>query len=261
MIFSLNAQILPPNSAGVAAGHAHIYVTDQAVSNAFWGAVGGVRLEQGGAFPGMKFPGVILLFAQTTAPRGGGPVVAREGSAGAAVDSLGFKVKNLRDTLAKLDAIGIKPQAGATPTRAVILSPEKVNVTLVQDASLATDVASDEVVIKTPDAAASAEWYKKWFGADVVKQGGSTVAQIPGWNLRFVETKETVAGIRGRALDHIGFDVASVDAITKKLQDGGVTVQPFNLGRGGGGGGNPITFVADPWGVSIELNQGVRNMR
>jgi catechol 2,3-dioxygenase-like lactoylglutathione lyase family enzyme len=260
LVASLQAQILPPNAAGVAAGHAHIYVTDQTASNAFWTALGGVPLQQGGAFPGIRFPGVILLFAQTTAPRGGGPVVAREGSVGSAVESLGFKVKNLRDALAKLDAVGARPQPNATATNAAVISPEKIKVTLTQDAALTIDVASEEVLIKTPDATAASAWYKQWFGADVVKQGDAVIAKIPGWNLRFVETKETVAGMRGRALDHIGFDVPSVDAITKKLQEGGVMVAPFNLGRGGGGG-NPITFVADPWGVSIELNQGVRNMK
>jgi hypothetical protein len=62
--------------------------------------------------------------------------------------------------------------------------------------------------------------------------------------------------MRGRALDHIGFDVPSVNDYLKKLGDGGLSVTPFNAGRGA-----PIGFVADPWGVSIELNEGVRNMK
>jgi catechol 2,3-dioxygenase-like lactoylglutathione lyase family enzyme len=264
-IVPLAAQILPPNSAGVAAGHAHIYVTDQAASNAFWTALGGIPLEQGGAFPWIKFPGVILLFAQTGGGgRGGaaggaargGTVTPREGSVGSAVESLGFKVKSLRDTLAKLDAIGARPVGPPRATSATLMSPEKVKVELVQDAALPTAVASEDVLIKTSDPAASAAWYEKWFGARVVKENGFTVAQIPGWNLRFSETKETVAGMRGRALDHIGFDVPSVNDYMKKLGDGGVSITPFNLGRGA-----PIGFVADPWGISIELNEGVRNMK
>lgn len=251
---SVHAQILPPNAAGVAAGHAHIYVIDQAASNKFWTALGGVPLEQAGTFPGIKFPGVILLFAQTTAPRGGGPVTAREGSDGSVVEFLGFKVKNLGDALAKLDAVGVHPIT-ATATIATVLSPEKIRVKLVQVAALPTPVASDEVAIKTPNAAASAAWYAKWFGADsALMQNGNTVAQIPGWNLRFIETKDAMAGMRGRALDHIGFDVPSVNDYIKKLGDGGVSVTPF-------AGRSPIGFVADPWGVSIELNEGVRNMK
>jgi catechol 2,3-dioxygenase-like lactoylglutathione lyase family enzyme len=131
-----------------------------------------------------------------------------------------------------------------------------VKVQLVQDAALATAVASDHVVIRTADPVAAAAWYEKWFGATVVKQAGASIAQIPGWNLKFVETREPVAGMRGRALDHIGFDVPSVNDYMKKLADGGVSITPFNSGRGA-----PIGFVADPWGVSIELNEGLRNMK
>jgi len=213
-------------------------------------------LEQSGAFPGIKFPGVILLFAQTGGGARGGAVIPREGSVGSAVESLGFRVKDLRDTLVRLDAIGTRPVGSPTATSATVMSPEKVRVELVQDAGLATAVASNDVLIKTPNAAASAAWYEKWFGAKVTKENGITVAQIPVWNLRFSETKETVAGMRGRALDHIGFDVPSVNDYMKKLGDGGVSTTPFNLGRGA-----PIGFVADPWGVSIELNEGVRNMK
>jgi len=52
---TLLPQILPPNAAGVAAGHAHIYVTDQSVSDKFWTALGGVPLEQRGGFRGSSF--------------------------------------------------------------------------------------------------------------------------------------------------------------------------------------------------------------
>ena len=38
---SVSAQIRALNSAGVAAGHEHIVVTDEAACTAFWSALGG----------------------------------------------------------------------------------------------------------------------------------------------------------------------------------------------------------------------------
>src|SRR6186997_210507 len=76
MALPLSAQLLPPNAAGVSAGHEHIYVTDLAASTAFWTALGGVQTPVG-TLTAIKFPGVLLLTAggggaRGSAPRGGG---------------------------------------------------------------------------------------------------------------------------------------------------------------------------------------------
>jgi len=123
------------------------------------------------------------------------------------VEHLAFKVKSLKDTLAKLDAAGTRPAAGATPTQAFVLAPNGVKVQLVEDTALATPVASYEMLMKVSSAADAAAWYEKWFGARITRQGQSTVAEIPGMNIRFAETKEPVAGTQGRAINHIGLEV------------------------------------------------------
>ena len=101
-------------------------------------------------------------------------------SEGSSVEHLAFKVKSLKDTLAKLDATGTKPMAGATATQAFVLAPNGVKVQLVEDTALATPIASYEMLMKVSSVADASAWYEKWFGARIVKQGQSTVAEIPG---------------------------------------------------------------------------------
>jgi uncharacterized glyoxalase superfamily protein PhnB len=164
-------------------------------------------------------------------------------------------VKSLRDTLTKLEALGSKPEAGATATAAAVMSPERIKVQLVQDAALATPIAGNEMVMRVPNPSEAAAWYAKWFGAATVKQGNDVLAEIPGMNMRFTETKEPAARTQGRALDHIGFEVKNLQAFMTKLADGGVTVN-MAYRTASLGPVKSVGFVTDPWGAYIELNEG-----
>ncbi len=48
------------------------------------------------------------------------------------MESLGFRVKDLRETLAKLESIQVRPTA-STATTATLVWPEKIHVELRQD--------------------------------------------------------------------------------------------------------------------------------
>jgi catechol 2,3-dioxygenase-like lactoylglutathione lyase family enzyme len=267
-----SAQIRSLNGAGIAAAHEHLLVTDEAASTAFWSALGGMP-DHVGTIAGVKFPGVYVLFQTNRgrAARGGAgqpqavppaapatPAPPADGSVGSVAEALGFKVKDLRAILARLEALGIKPDAGATTKTASVMSPENVRVLLTEDATLATQVASSELLMKVPDPAAAAAWYAKWFGAEIGRQGQDVIAEIPGMNMRFVQVAQAAAGTRGRALDHIGFEVANLQAFAQKLQEGGVTInRPY--GNMSLGFLTAITFITDPWGTYIELNEGYVN--
>ncbi len=283
--FPVGAQIRPLNASGVSAAHEHLIITNEAASTAFWTALGGTP-EHIGTMAGVKFPGVYILFQNNRgrggrggggrqragAPGGGNsaatpaaappqitapatPPPPPESSVGSVAEGIGFTVKSLHDTLARLDALGIKPQPGGTPTSASVMSPERVRVLLTEDTSLPTEAASKELLMKVPNPSEAAEWYAKWFGATVVHQGNDAVARIPGMDMRFVQTSEPAAGTHGRALDHIGFEVADLQTFASKLGDGGVTINtPFRTMSLGFL--TAITFVTDPWGTYIELNQG-----
>ena len=57
---------------------------------------------------------------------------------------------------------------------------------------------------------------------------------------------------KGRALDHIGFDVNNLEAFCKKLQAAGIKLdRPYSKNANGVG----LAFIYDPWGTYIELNE------
>ena len=265
------AQTRPFNAAGVTTGHEHLAGLDANAHNAFWTALGAVPAQLGTGTQILKLPGVFIMF-QNAGGRGGrggaapaagapapaaAPPAAPGPSEGSSVEHLSFKVKSLKDTLAKLDAAGTKPMPGASATQAFVMAPNNVKVQLVEDAALATPIASSEMLMKVPSAAEAAAWYEKWFGARIVKQGQSTIAEIPGMNIRFAETKEPVVGTQGRAINHIGLEVKNLEALMKKMADGGVMVnRPYAAAPATIAPLKSLGFITDPWGTYIELNEG-----
>jgi catechol 2,3-dioxygenase-like lactoylglutathione lyase family enzyme len=255
-------QVMAPNAAGVFAAHEHLIITDLDSSRAFWTALGG-EATQVATMNGVRFPGIYILL-QNNRRRGANgapaaqtaePPPAPESTVGSVAEAIGIKVKSLHETLSKLAALGIRPEPGATAMHAAVMSPDKVKVLLTEDAALGTAAASDELIMRVPDPAEGAAWYAKWFGASVVTDGKDRIAKIPGMNLRFVATSTPVAGTRGRALDHIGFDVHNLQDLVTKMQAAGVTVNaPYKTMSFGFLTG--IAFVTDPWGTYIELNEG-----
>ena len=258
------AQTRPFNAAGVTTGHEHLAGTDAAAHNAFWTALGAVPAQLG-TNQILKMPGVFIMFQNAgargrgaNAPAAAAPPPAAPGpSEGSTVEHLAFKVKNLKDTLAKLDAAGTKPIAIGNPPQAYVLAPNGVKVQLLEDSALATPIASYEMLMKVPKAAEAAAWYEKWFGARVVKQGQSTVAEIPGMNIRFAETRDPVSGTQGRAINHIGLEVKNLEALMKKMSDGGVMVnRAYAAAPATIAPLKSLGFITDPWGTYIELNEG-----
>ena len=289
------AQVAPFNEAGVAAGHEHLTTVNQEAFNTFWTAIGGIQqpMAPGGNTQIIKFPGVVLMAANAggRGGRGGGgarggpggapggaapapatpaapaapaaPPAPPASSVGSSIDYLGFKVKDLKGTLAKLAALNIQPMPGAAAKQAFVMSPDNLKVGLKEDTALATAAASDEVMEKVPSVAEASAWYAKWFGAKIVKDGNDTIAQIPGVNIRFSETKEAMAPTQGRALDHLGMEVRNLEAFMTKMAAGGVNVAsgyrglaPTQI--------PPLTslgFIVDPWGTRIELNEGFKDVK
>ncbi len=68
----------------------------------------------------------------------------------------------------------------------------------------------------------------------------------------------TPSGTKGRALDHIGFDVADEEAAFKRFADDGVMVNM--AARDMTQIGLKIGFVTDPNGAYIEVTQGPKNL-
>src|SRR5687767_1196811 len=93
-----DAQLAPPNDAGITTGHMHLVVRDVQASKAFFVALGGSAVKLG-QIEGVKFPGVVFLLRQGE-PTGG--------SAGSIVDHLGFLVKDGPASVERFKALGTK---------------------------------------------------------------------------------------------------------------------------------------------------------
>jgi catechol 2,3-dioxygenase-like lactoylglutathione lyase family enzyme len=240
------AQLPAPNASGVSAGHDIMIVKDLDGANKFWDTLGG-QPAQLGTLKLTKLPGVLYLMRKGD---------NKGGTEGSSVEYLGYKVKNLKETLAKMDAAGFKPMPGATKTRAFLLTPDAIKVRLTEDRSLATPVASDMIQMDVPNVKEAQAWYEKWFGAKLIKDGNETVADIPGHRILFVEAKGPVEPTRGRAFDRIGLEVKNLEDQCKKLDAGGIKLD----GKGYNKAKNmdlAVCLITDPFGTYIEMSEGL----
>jgi catechol 2,3-dioxygenase-like lactoylglutathione lyase family enzyme len=144
-----------------------------------------------------------------------------------------------------------------------VYTPDGLKVEIIGDSILPLPVASDHIHFFVP-ASAGPEmqaWYAKTFGSppftDVATNpdNPAPTVDIPGIQLKFGKTTKEAGPTKGRALDHIGFEVRNLDAFCKKLQaDGTKFDEPYSKTRHAGFASAMLT---DPWGTSIELTEGL----
>lgn len=240
------AQLPAPNAAGVSAGHDIMSVKDVDAANKFWDALGaGSGLL--GTMKLIKFPGVLYLMRKGD---------NKGGTEGSSVGYVGFKVKNLKEILARMDAAGFKPMPGATSTQAFLLTPDAIKVRLTEDRSLATPVASHMIQMNVANVKEAQAWYEKWFGAKPVKDGNETLADIPGHRIRFVQANGPVEPTKGRAFDRIGLEVKNVEDVCKSLDGAGFKLDGKGFARAKGMD-LAVCVITDPWGTYIEISEGL----
>ncbi len=239
------AQLPAPNAAGVSAGHDIFSFHDIDSANKFWNTLGG-EPAQLGPLKMTKFPGVLFLM------RKGDP---KGGTEGSTIEYIGFKVKNLADSLAKWQAAGITPLPGKTAKQAFLMAPDDVKVRITEDRTLTTPIAADQIKMVVPDVAAAQAWYEKWFGAKLVKRGGEKVGEIPGANILFAKATGPVAGTKGRAFDRIGLEVKNVEQKCRDFEAAGIKLDtPY---RKATSMNLAVCVLTDPWGTYIEISEGL----
>ena len=193
-----------------------------------------------------KFPGVLFLM------RKGDP---KGGTEGSTIEYIGFKVKNLNDSLARWAAAGITPLPGSTATQAFLMAPDDVKVRITEDRTLAAPIAADMIKMVVPDPAAAQAWYEKWFGAKPVKHGDEMVGGIPGANILFARATGPVVGTKGRAFDRIGLEVKNVEDVCKNFEAAGIKLDtPY---RKAAAMNLAVCVLTDPWGTYIEISEGL----
>ncbi|HZP16959.1 MAG TPA: VOC family protein [Terriglobales bacterium] len=240
------AQLAPKNSAGVSAGHVHLTVQDPDKAKDLFVAIGGKATAKG-RLQLVEFPGVFIAFRKAD-PTGG--------SIGSVVNHIGFLVKNIQETAAKFKAAGGTVEPGTGPTQNWFMTPDGARLEINERPSQAEPIVFDHIHFFSPDAKAGEEWYSKFFGAlDTGKNDPRfEEAKVPGVLLRFNKDKSQAGeATKGRAIDHIGFDVANLHEVCQRLQAAGIqlasperNIPPTNLN---------IAFVVDPWGTNIEITE------
>lgn len=248
-------QLAAPNDAGVSMGHVHLHVQDVDAAKKFWVALGGTAENDLGANQVVQFPGVLVLLAKAD-PAGG--------SVGSVVNHIGFLVPNVQQSVAKWKAAGLNIEAGRGPQQAYAITPDGlVRIEILENASQAQPIVFHHVHFYLgPGAQGGVEaipeiqaWYAKMFGAKPGKRGQFEAADIPGVNLSFTKSDTETVPTKGRALDHIGFEIKDLESLCQKLAANGVKFdRPFtkrpDLGVS-------LAFITDPWGTQIELTQGL----
>lgn len=223
---------MTPNAKGVSAGHDIMSVRDLEASNKFWIALGGEPATFG-VLKLIKFPGVLFYMRQAE---------NKGGTEGSAVEYIGFKVRNLKESIERWKTAGIQPLPGASGKQAFLMAPDDIKVRVVEDKKLTVPIAADALHLNVADPKAAQEWYEKWFGT-----------KIPGSNLEF-EAK-AAQPTKGRAFDRIGLEVHDLEPFCKKLEDAGIKLdtgyrKATNMKLA-------ICVLTDPWGTLIELSDGL----
>ena len=232
----LRAQLATHGPSGVVMGHLHLTAADAAASRAFWTSLGAAAVQNGN-LQLLQLPGTFVMVRQGQ-PTGG--------STGSTADHVTFRVR---------DAAGWAKSAGITIDNDVVTAPDGISVRIVRDPALSSASRMESITIATvaPDDAQA--WYVKQFGAVPGKSGTLAVADLPGVRLEFVRAAAAPAPTRGRALDHIGFEVRNLEEFCKKLEAAGQKLdRPFTRLPNSAAA---IAFLTDPWGTYIELTENL----
>jgi catechol 2,3-dioxygenase-like lactoylglutathione lyase family enzyme len=266
-----SAQILNKD-APVVVGHYHLNVTSVEAHKKFWvDTLGGTAIKFGSAgVDVIRFPGV-FLFLHQQAPTGP--------TRGTTLDHIGFAVPDVPKMTTKVVAngygltVGREPAPGETaapPTAgnygkfSYLVGPDGVKVELVtNDAANAPPIMHHHVHFVNRQFVEMGQWYMK--ALDATLRPGQTDfffgADLPGvgYMLNFFSwlPKQDLVGTKGRAIDHVGFEVKNLPEFLDKLQAKGIKLtEPYRKLPDMGNIGS--AFITDPWGTSIELTEGLR---
>jgi catechol 2,3-dioxygenase-like lactoylglutathione lyase family enzyme len=247
------AQINTPNESGVAMGHVHMNVRDVEAHKKFWVELGATAVRVGSA-EAVMMDGLLVVLREQ-APTGP--------TAGSTINHFGVLVPQFAALRTHLDASGIKmdpARAGSGDLRqSSAYGPDEFRVELTEDPSLMTGLASHHLHYNVPDPVEVQRWYAATLMVAPGTRARWEAGDVPGMNLTYAvipEGSPTPVQTKGRLLDHVGFEVTNLEAFARKLEASGVTLDtPYQR--------DPelgvfSVFLTDPWGVTIELTEGLR---
>lgn len=250
LVFSaipLLSQIAAPSAAGVSMGHLHILTADPEAHRRLWIDVLGGKLVKKGPLELAGFPGVFVGFRKGE-PNGG--------TDGSVIDHVGFLISDLAAMKTKLIAAKVPIVREMPETHQFFaMFPDGVKVEFTEDATLNVPIRNHHVHFATNQIEEMRAWYAKMFNAVPGMRGRFKAADLPGVNLSWNPSREATVPTKGRSLDHIGFEISDLKAFCAKLEAAGAKLDTPPALRSDLG--LTIAFLTDPWGVRIELTEGL----
>ena len=259
-------QLAPANQAGVAMGQLHYRVKDIGANADFWVKLGGEKALVGSGRHVIRFAGVLVVLSQDD----------YSGlSEGAVVNHVAFRVPSFEPlatagiTVTRLAGF---PGVGNTTTpdgeRVELFEDAALNLTFTPDDGkhvagsdrhnrpVGVPIAFHHVHLYVPgdEHLAAKAWYVRMFGGVGGKRSNYDAVDLPGINLNFSGGRMS-APMKGRTLEHIGFEIAGLEAFCKRLESMGVK---FDAPYRRNADGIATATITDPWGTSIELTEGLR---
>jgi catechol 2,3-dioxygenase-like lactoylglutathione lyase family enzyme len=273
-VSSPSAQLLSNPDAPIRIAHYHLNVTSVDAHKKFWvDTLGGTALK----FQGLdviRFPDA-FVFLKVQKPTGP--------TRGTAFDHIGFAVPNVPAVAMKLAAAGYQETTGREPapgtpppaasgTSAVygrfayFVGPDGAKIELVTAAAPnAPPIVGHHIHFINKQYVEMQQWYMKAF--DATLRPGQTDffigADLPGvgYSLNFFrwEGDQTITHVptRGRVVDHVGFEVKNLEEFCKKLEAKGIKLTREYRKKDKAMGNIGTAMITDPWGVSIELTEGL----
>jgi catechol 2,3-dioxygenase-like lactoylglutathione lyase family enzyme len=195
-----------------------------------WVDVLGAKRAQQGALDGVRLQGANVWIDK------GDPSGGTEGSV---IRDIGVRVRDLDGVLARAGRAGYHSHQ-TSRISARLMAPDNVLLELVGDPGIGAEVAADHIHFLVPDATLARRWYSERFGYPTL-----------GIRLDFITAATSAGPTKGRAVDHMGFDVENLDNYTAAVKALTLESAPTEM---------PelrikSVFLSDPWGTRIELTE------
>jgi len=249
------AQLVMPNQLGLTMGHVHLIVKDVSAQKKFFIDTMGGTLVNNGPLELIQFPGVYVMLQQGEAS---GP------PAGTIVNHFGFTVKDMPAALAKWKAASVEIEPTENPNEVYVHGPDGIRIEVYGEPAQPTPVSMNHIHYAASDIPGIKAWYVKAFGANpgrrpcvacLARPSMIESDDLPSVNLSFGGSRAPLLGTKGRAIDHIGFDVQNLEEFVKGLEARGIKTEgpirqvPNTKVK--------VAFLTDPYGTYIELTEGL----
>jgi catechol 2,3-dioxygenase-like lactoylglutathione lyase family enzyme len=247
-----DAQLAPANDMGVTWGHIHLNVTDVDEHTRIWTRHFGGRVVDFDLVRTISLPNTVLMLNEQ-APSGG--------TDGSSLDHFGFSVPDVAAFLERWRADGLEVEDefegfGGLP-QAYLMLPDGIRVELEQIPTLAEPAVPYHVhVYTTGDPETLLDDFVERFGLSPRVRGYNPfTGDVPGMNVSFSASEDALVPVRGRAVDHVGFEIDGLEAFTRRLSAEGVAfdIEYRVLEEVGIG----LAFFTDASGTTWELTEGL----